>query len=138
MATYTLIPSSWEGTSLTNPENAYHDTTNETQYVVGDASATGIFLGGFDFSVIPTGWIVSDMSIKVRGNRGSDLYTANSYQMAVFSAPDGYALSESVNAPTSGVVTFTLTASVETILSYAETLCIKFYSIFCVYRELIC
>lgn len=126
MATYTLIPSSWAGdATITDPSNAYADTTSTTYAGVSGTVVTYAYLGGFDFSVIPQGYIVTGLTVKIKA-QGNGTNT-NAY---LWSDVGGTALSskEAVSSGSAQVYTFSLTESIDTILGYSSTLCIRIYS----------
>lgn len=123
MATYKLIPSSWAGdATITDPSNAYADTTSTTY--AGFKGTVSIFgyLGGFDFSVIPQGYIVKGLTVKIKA-QGAGTGT----NAALYSDVDGTPLSRgiSISSDSAQVYTFSLTESVDTILGYSSTLCIR-------------
>lgn len=119
MATYKLIPSSLTSDSpITDPSNAYTDTDSSTYAEVEFFGPA--WLSGFDFSVIPSGETVSSIVVKCKVGNSIDA-------MILYGTSSGTALSESVFlSETVTVYTFTLTASVSTILQYSSTLGISF------------
>lgn len=131
MATYKLIPSSLTaegtGTTITNETNAYTGTSSTTAAGVEMGASSGtdyppIYLGGFDFSVIPSNEYILSMVVKVKCEA-----TFVPGSATLVSASDGVALSEtkSVSINSSEVYTLSITAQPEAIRQYADTLCIK-------------
>lgn len=126
MATYTLIPSSWDQPDyVTNPTNAYTDTSSNSYAEAVCGEGTGPHLGGFNFSTIPSSEIVDSIDVKVKAYCSDE-----SLRATVYSSPSGVALSNTITLGTSyaQVYTFTLTASIGTILANKSTLCIRFVS----------
>lgn len=129
MAVYKLIPSSLTGSNVTDPSNAYTDTDSDTSAKV-NGSAT-CYLGGFDFSVIPSNMVVKSIQVKVKAMHRSR--SGNSTAVLVSNgASDANELSDTVTfpAPSSGgyeayVRTFTISATVSEIMQYADTICIR-------------
>ena len=84
MATKTLVPSSWNNAAsqyvtITNPENAYTDTSSTTYATLQNTTASTsnryVYLRGFDFGSIPSGATVSSFTVKIKG-----YYTGGSQQ----------------------------------------------------------
>lgn len=84
MATKTLVPSSWNNAAsryvtITNPENAYTDTSSTTyatlQNTTASTSSRYVYLCGFNFDSVPSGATVTSFTIKIKG-----YYTGGSQQ----------------------------------------------------------
>lgn len=125
MASYTFIPSSLvSDATINNPSMAYADTSNTNcASVMLSANNNTAYLGGFSIS-IPISEEVSTVTVKVKASLFSG---ATNCYATLMSASDGVALSDAVTlTETATVYTFTLTASAQTVFSYADTLCIMF------------
>ena len=124
MATYTLIPSSLTGgREISNASNSYTDTNSDTYATITLTNTYNANLGGFDRSAIPSGkgLAVSEVRLKVQ-----NLYTVEATAQ-VMSAPDGVALSNSVEiSKSASIITFTLNEAPTIIAQYLDTLCIHF------------
>lgn len=127
MATYKLIPSSWGGaSSITNPSNAYADTTSTTYAEAAIGTQTPACLGGFGFSTIPQGSTITGLTVKVKA-AGSPFPTTSSVKLVQSDEVLSGSLSDSQTlARTETVYTLNLTSSVDTILEYKDTLCLCF------------
>ena len=125
MATYKFVPNSLTGgQSIINPSNAYTDTDSTTMASIYNPNGNSV-LSGFNPSVPPSQVAVS-VTVKFKAREESNNYYCD---VTLLSAPNGVALSDTVAVPYSNpptVYTFVLTESTETILSYADTLCIYF------------
>lgn len=133
MATYTLIPSSLTGTAdINNASNAYADTSSANYATCNCQNVQdyggGVYLGGFDFSVIPTTEAVVSITCKIK-YRIKATTTTTTFLSQIMSGVDGVALSseKNISSSTASVSTYTLTEDVSTVLSYADTLCFHFY-----------
>lgn len=134
MATCTLIPSSLVGGyEIINASNAYYDTSHLYDYaqavVTNISGEENAYLGGFDFSLIPSGSRVVDLIVKLR----ADVTVSSAYRphATLVSGIDGVELSDTIipnerNSGDSITYEFNLTASIETIMNYANSLCIRF------------
>ena len=130
MATYTILPSSFTAGSgaVSNPSRAYTDTSSTTYASVSVPNAGDMYLGGFDFSTIPSGYIISAITVKIRWrkNNGQADYYA---KLIGKSSGTDVALSSDLTSPYPvDTSTFTLTESAATVASYASTLAINFRS----------
>ena len=126
MATYKLIPSSWAGdATITDPSNAYTDTTSTTYAGVDGTATKYAYLGGFDFSVIPQDYIVTGLTVKIKAQGVSTSTSARLYSDV---AGTSLASNVTLSSDSAQVYTFSLTASIDTILGYSSTLCIRIWS----------
>lgn len=127
MATYTLIPSTLRNyESVKNESNAFTDTNSNT-YATAQVDSYDTYLGGFDFSVIPSGEIVFSITIKAKF---SALFPEDitSYIKSMPTSSSSV-LSSVAQCPSSpSTVTFALTSSESTIMQSASTLCIAFHN----------
>ena len=130
MATYTILPSSFTAGSgaVSNPSRAYTDTSSTTYASVTVPNAGNMYLGGFDFSVIPSGYIISAITVKIawRKNSGQSDYYAK--LIGKSSGTDVALSSDLTSQYPAATSTFTLTESAATVASYASTLAINFRS----------
>ena len=131
MATYTLIPSSLTGTgTITNASKAYADTSSANYATCScrnyQTYGGGVYLGGFDFSVIPTTEVVLSITCKIKYRLDS---TTSVFYSQIMSGVDGVALSSEKRLSSANTtnVTHTLTEDISTVLSYADTLCFHVY-----------
>ena len=127
MATYKVIPSAWRSTSnISNPTNAYADTTSSSYaYVTGLYSAS-VQLEGFDFSEIPA-FSSIEVKIKVKGTNGSaytNLKTKNlSGQSSILSAMEAIP-----NDNATHIISLTMTQTIDVINAQKDGLYLDFRS----------
>ena len=127
MATYTLIPSTLKNyASVTSESNAFTDTNSNTK-ATAQVDSYDTYLGGFDFSVIPSGETVVSITIKAKFGA---LYPSDitSYVVSKPSSSSSVLSSVAKCPSSSSTVTFALTSSVNTIMQSASTLCIAFHN----------
>lgn len=121
MATLQLLASAYTRTatsvSVTNPANAYTDTTSTTYAAVGaNSSGAGLaYFGGFDFTQIPSGATNITMTFKVKVKSST---SSNRYYVGLYNASTGDALSATTQTTTTAT-TYTLTLSS---LSFADVI----------------
>ena len=87
MATIRLIPSTYAVSStsylsVSNANNMYHNTDNTTYATItntyASTSSRYLYLRGFNFDDIPSGAVISEFTVKIKGYE-SDLSTSTSY-----------------------------------------------------------
>lgn len=125
MATYTIGPTAFdysEARSVENPENAY-DSSASTYATVQLEDHT-VYLYGFNFSKIPSGEVVTDISVKVKST-GDALEIPVAWLQSTNDSA-GVKLSQDVSFSSSTATTKTipLTADINTVMSYKDTLSI--------------
>ena len=128
MATYTIIPSSFTAGSgtVSNPDRAYTDTSSSTYASVTVPNAGNMYLGGFDFSTIPSGYIISAITVKIKWRKNSGQADYYAKLIGKSSGTDVALSSDLTSQYPAATSTFTLTESAATVASYASTLAINF------------
>lgn len=125
MATYTIGPTAFEyseASSVVNPENAYDSSA--TTYATVHLEDHTVYLYGFNFSKIPSGEVVTDISVKVKST-GDELEIPVAWLQSTNDSA-GVKLSQDVSFSSSTATTKTipLTADINTVMSYKDTLSI--------------
>lgn len=125
MATYTIGPTAFEyseASSVVNPENAYDSSA--TTYATVRLEDQTVYLYGFNFSKIPSGEVVTDISVKVKLT-GDALEIPVAWLQSTNDSA-GVKLSQDVSFSSSTATTKTipLTADINTVMSYKDTLSI--------------
>lgn len=130
MATYTILPSSFTAGSgtVSNPDRAYTDTSSSTYASVTVPNAGNMYLGGFDFSTIPSGYIISAITVKIKWRKNSGQADYYAKLIGKSSGTDVALSSDLTSQYPAATSTFTLTGSAATVASYASTLAINFRS----------
>lgn len=125
MATYTIGVTAFdysEARSVENPENAYDSSA--TTYATVQLEDYTVYLYGFNFSKIPSGEVVTDISVKVKST-GDALEIPVAWLQSTNDST-GVKLSQDVSFSSSTATTKTipLTADINTVMSYKDTLSI--------------
>ena len=131
MASYTIGVTAFEyseADSVENPENAY-DNSASTYATVGMANYAHVYLYSFNFSKIPQDEVVTSITAKVKAS-GEDAFGGDCLVWLQSTADStGVKLSFDTELGTSvSTKTLSLTADVSTIMSYASTLSVAFYT----------
>lgn len=137
MATYKLIPSSLVcGQACPSANNAYNDTDNDTYANVtlsnnNNESRRAVVIGGFDVDSIPNIEDVVSITVRVKARLYSTAGSVRCYLLkhARTNGYGSYTLSNDVTLGTTATTnTFTLTVSVDEMVSYLRTCAIMIYN----------
>ena len=136
MPTIRLVPSTYHLSnstylSVSNAENMYHNTDNDTHATVTNSrtstTAYYIYLRGFNFDAIDDAWVVNSITIKVKGYE-SGVSTSTSYAPRLYSGtatiPSASAASQTFSTSTR-TITVPYTGDWATLKSYGSNLGIR-------------
>lgn len=122
MATMTALATAWQQTTgITNPSNAFTNTSSTTYASLVDGTYTAYYIQGYGFSSIPDGSVINSVTIKVKGQTvGAGTAYVNYYK----SATTWIDLHTFVNSE--GLVTKNLTPSGVTVQALKDGMVIRF------------